>query len=96
MDQKTKMQLVAIEDWFSTASCWRENPRNLVGYVGFFTAFHDLYVGYLFHDFSRNIRVSRNPEWKYLFYDTRPHQGVLDNRFPTLRQDIMSSPSTIK
>jgi hypothetical protein len=26
----------------------------------------------------------------------RPYQGVLGNRFPTLRQDIMSSPSTIK
>jgi hypothetical protein len=51
MGQKTKLPLVADEDWFSTASGWTENPRNFEGYLRIFTAFHNLYVGCLFHDF---------------------------------------------
>lgn len=96
MGRKTQMQLIADEDWFSTASCWTENPRSFERYLEFFTAFHNLYVGYLFHDFSRYTCVSRNPDWKQLFCDMMPHQGVLANWFSTLRQDIMSSSSTIK
>jgi hypothetical protein len=48
--QKIKMQLVADEDCSSTRGCWTENPRKSEGYWGFCTAFHNLYVGYLFHD----------------------------------------------
>ena len=79
------MQLVADEDCFSIASCWTEYPRNFQGYLGFFT-FNNLYVGYLFYDFSRNTCVSRNPDWKWLFYDMRLHQGAQGNRLPTLLQ----------
>jgi len=96
MGQKTKMKLVTDEDCYSTRHLLDRNSQNFRGIFGIFTALHNLYVGYLFHDFSRNTCVSRNPDWKWLFYEMRPHQGVLGNRFPTLRQEIMSSLSTIK
>jgi len=96
MGQKTKMHLIADEDCYSTCHLLDRNSQNFLGIFGVFTSFHNLHVGYLFHDFSRNTCVSRNPGSKWLFYDMRPHQEVLGNRFPTLQQDIMSSPLTIK
>jgi hypothetical protein len=96
VSQKTNTQLIADEDWSSTAGCWTENPKNSEGYWGFSTASHNLYVGYLFHDSSRNTCVSRNPVWK-IFYDMPQHQVVQVNRYSTLRRDIhISSLSTIK
>jgi len=81
MGQKTKMQFVTDEDCYGACHLLDRNSQNFRGTFGIFTAFHNLYVGYLFHDFSRNTCVSRNPGWKWLFHDTRPHQRVLGKRF---------------